>query len=94
MDHIEEKEALDNDFKYEGEIKLVCIVILVIAFVWGVLYTGEDLIGDILWYILTFLVSPYFLTKIWNISIADFYGVKKVNYYWSLSIVCALWVIM
>ena len=92
MDKMEKQESIDSNFKFEGKLKLVCIAILIIAFVWGVIL-GDDLIGDLSWYFLTFVISPYFLKKIWNKSIAEFYSIKKVNYLWALSIVCALWVI-
>ena len=85
-------KELESEFKFGGSIKWVCVLVLVIAFVWEVIITHDDFLTDLLWYVLTFFISPYFLTKIWNISIADFFGVKKVNYFWSLSIVCALWV--
>ena len=92
MDNTEKQDSFDSHFKFEGKLKWVCIAILTIAFLWEIIF-GDSLIWDVLWYLLTFLISPYLLKEIWNKSISEFYNIKKVNYFWALSIVCAFWVI-
>ena len=43
MNNIEEKEALDSDFKFDEKIKSVCIAILLLLHSYGEFYMSESI---------------------------------------------------